>query len=145
ADTKSVKSERALGVPAVELLRGLPRVPGSPYVFPGANPARPLGALRRLWGAVRHAAKLKEVRLHDIRHTAASHAIGGGLSLYVTGKLLGHKRAATTQRYAHLADDVQKRAADDMARAIDAALDGSTKGAKVLTMRRRTRGARGRA
>jgi len=138
-DTKTGKSERALGVPAVTLLRRLPRVDGSPYVFPSPDPTKPLSELRHLWNAARFAAKLDSVRLHDIRHTAASHAIGGGLSLYVTGKLLGHKREATTQRYAHLADDVQKRAADAMARAIDAALDGSAKGTKVLSMRRRAR------
>lgn len=143
ADTKTGKSERALGVPAVELLTRLPRVQGSPYVFPGAKPERRLGEIKRLWGAVRYAAKLKEVRLHDIRHTAASHAIGGGLSLYVTGKLLGHKRAATTQRYAHLSDDVQKRAADDMARTIDAALEGSA--TRVLPMQRHRTRSRGRA
>lgn len=145
ADTKTGKSERAIGLPAVTLLRRLARVDGSPYVFPGARPGSPLRQTRQLWNAVRHEAKLEDVRLHDIRHTAASHAIWGGVSLYVTGRLLGHKRVATTQRYAHLADDVQKRAADDMARAIDAALDGSAKGAKVLPLRRRSRGARGRA
>ncbi|MBI2407491.1 MAG: site-specific integrase [Gemmatimonadetes bacterium] len=142
ADTKTGKSERALGVPAVAMLRALPRMERSPYVFPGTDPQRPLPQLRQLWNAARYAAKLEGVRLHDIRHTAASHAIGGGLSLYVTGKLLGHKDQATTQRYAHLADDVQKRAADDMANTIAAALEGTT--AKVLPMKRAAGAGRGR-
>lgn len=125
-DTKTGKSPRSLGRDAVELLRALPRVDGSPYVFPGAKPGKPLREIKRLWGAVRHATGLTDVRLHDIRHTFASHAIGSGQSLYITGKLLGHARAETTRRYAHLADDVQKAAADEVARTIQAALTGST-------------------
>ena len=126
ANTKTGKSERALGLPAVALLKALPRVEGSPFVFPGAKPGKSLREIRRVWTAARLAAKLTGVRLHDIRHTAASHAISGGVSLYVTGKLLGHKRAATTQRYAHLSDDVVKRAADETSSTINAALEGHT-------------------
>jgi integrase len=45
------------------------------------------------------------VRLHDLRHTHASILASLGLSLPIIGRLLGHTQAATTQRYAHLADD----------------------------------------
>ncbi|NVJ98787.1 MAG: tyrosine-type recombinase/integrase [Alphaproteobacteria bacterium] len=46
-----------------------------------------------------------DVRIHDLRHTFASVGAMGGLSLHMIGKLLGHKQAGTTQRYAHLADN----------------------------------------
>jgi integrase len=52
--------------------------------------------------------KTKETvaRLYDCRHSFASHGAGGGLSLPIIGRLLGHASSKTTQRYAkHLADD----------------------------------------
>jgi integrase len=123
-DTKTGKSQRPLGAPAIELLTALPRVEGSAYVFPGAITGEPLKEIRRVWTAARHAAGLSDVRLHDLRHTVASFAVGSGHSLYLTGKLLGHARAETTQRYAHLADDARKAAADTVSSAIAAALGG---------------------
>lgn len=41
-------------------------------------------------------------------------AVGVGYSLSITGKLLGQKQAATTQRYAHLADDPLRAATGDV-------------------------------
>ena len=67
-------------------------------------------------------AGLEGVRLHDLRHTNASFGAAAGLGLPIIGKLLGHSQASTTQRYAHLADDPLRRAADrigaDLARAM---------------------------
>ena len=65
-----------------------------------------------MWYAVRHAAELDDLRLHDLRHSFASVPAASGESLLVVRSLLGHKRVATTERYAHLGDDPVKRAAD---------------------------------
>ncbi|MGY8903240.1 MAG: tyrosine-type recombinase/integrase [Burkholderiales bacterium] len=46
---------------------------------------------------------LGQYRLHDGRHSAASEMINAGIDLYTVGGVLGHKSAASTQRYAHLA------------------------------------------
>jgi integrase len=54
---------------------------------------------------------LSDARVYDLRHTYASVGAGGGLSLQVIGRLLGHTQARTTQRYAHLADDPLREAA----------------------------------
>jgi hypothetical protein len=54
--------------------------------------------------------------------------------LFLTGKLLGHTRAETTQRYAHLADDARKAAADMVAGEIASAMTGRSS-ARVLQMR----------
>jgi site-specific recombinase XerD len=43
--------------------------------------------------------------MHDLRHSFASFAVETGESLYVLQRALGHKKAVTTQRYAHLRDD----------------------------------------
>jgi integrase len=51
-------------------------------------------------------------RPYDLRHTFASIGAGGGMSLHIIGKLLGHTQARTTARYAHLADDPLREAAE---------------------------------
>ncbi len=55
---------------------------------------------------------LMDLRLHDLRHSFASIAVGGGMSLPMIGKLLGHTQTTTTARYAHLADNPLKEAND---------------------------------
>jgi integrase len=132
--TKTGRSQRRLGPPAIALLTSLPRLDNSPYVFPGRERNRPLRELKRVWTAVRHAAGLDDVRLHDLRHSFASFAVGSGLSLYLTGQLLGHKQAATTQRYAHFADDVLRSAADDVSSVVWAAMMGE-QSTQVLPLR----------
>ncbi len=122
--TKTGKSVRAIGAPAVELVDAQARVKGSPYVFPGRDPKEPLESVHRLWTAVRHAAELDDVRLHDLRHSVASFAGGHGYSLFLIGKLLGHKTARSTERYAHLADDARKVVADAVSATIETALTG---------------------
>jgi len=130
--TKTGRSHRALGAPAVALLAELERMADSPYVFPGRVTGGHLSDIQRLWTAVRHAANLSDVRLHDLRHGWASFAIGGGYSLYLTGKLLGHSRSETTARYAHLADDARKAMADNVSSVIDAALRGKKRSTPVV-------------
>jgi integrase len=68
------------------------------------------------WATLRTQANLPpEVRLHDLRHTYASHAILSGESLPTTGRLLGHASARTTERYAHLDGSALTKAADKVA------------------------------
>lgn len=80
------------------------------YVIPGRSPAQPLVNLQKPWRRIRKAAGLDGVRIHDLRHSFASVAVGLGMSLPQVGKLLGHTQAATTARYAHLSLEVQREA-----------------------------------
>ncbi|MCX5760901.1 MAG: tyrosine-type recombinase/integrase [Gemmatimonadetes bacterium] len=130
-DTKTGRSWRPLGKQAMELLDGLPRT-DSPWVFPGQSPDTPFIEIKHVWHAVRCAAKLEDVRLHDLRHTFASNAVSGGLSLPMTSALLGHRDSKSTARYAHLADDPMKRAADDVSAGLAVHLNG--KKVKVTKM-----------
>jgi integrase len=77
-------------------------------------------------------AGLLGTRPYDLRHTFASVGAGGGLSLPIIGKLLGHTQARTTQRYAHLADDPLKEAT----KTIGAVISGAGQpAAKLLTIK----------
>jgi integrase len=81
----------------------------------GLRPENARHDLKRPWEAIRHRATLGPIRLHDLRHTFAATGAGSNLGLPVIGKLLGHKRAETTSRYAHIAADPLKTAADAIA------------------------------
>ena len=65
---------------------------------------------------------LVNVRLHDLRHSFASFAIAGGASLFMVGKVLGHKQARTTEIYAHLSDDPLKQLANRTAARLSEAM-----------------------
>lgn len=87
----------------------------SDNVFPSARVEGPIRDLKAFWRAVTKAAELHDYRIHDNRHTHASHSVSSGMSLAIVGRLLGHTNPSTTQRYAHLADDPLRAAADVMA------------------------------
>lgn len=125
-DTKTGRSVRTLSIPMRDVLTAQPRVVGSAYVFPGRDPQKPLREVQRLWYAARRDAALEDVRLHDLRHSVASFAGGQGYSLFLIGKLLGHKDARSTARYAHLADDIRKTMADDVGETIRAAMESGS-------------------
>ena len=83
--------------------------------------------LRLRWYKLRGLAGLDGVRIHDCRHTFASHAVMSGLDLYTVGRLLGHADAASTERYAHLADEYVRAAAGHISGIVHEAMTGSGK------------------
>ncbi|WP_141104333.1 tyrosine-type recombinase/integrase [Noviherbaspirillum denitrificans] len=103
--TKSGRSRYVtLNQMAIDLLKSLPRVKGSPWVFPGKDPKKPMNNIKKVWARALAAGKVKPARIHDLRHSFASAAAVAGVSLYTIQKMLGHASSQTTQRYAHLAD-----------------------------------------
>ena len=76
------------------------------------------------WGKLRAAADLRRVRLHDLRHTFASHAAMNEEALPMIGKLLGHATVKSTARYAHLDDAHLLAAAQKVGDAIEAMMLG---------------------
>jgi integrase len=100
-----------LAPPAVALINAHQPNLNSPFLFPATSGKGHIQNLGRVWATVRLRAELPGVRLHDLRHTFASFGAARGFGLPVIGALLGHRQAATTQRYAHLADDPLKAAA----------------------------------
>lgn len=101
------------------------------YVFPGRGAKGPLVGMSHRWEVVRDRAKLPELRIHDLRHSFASFAVANGASLFLIGKALGHTQAATTERYAHLADDPVRGVAESVAQQILGAPPANGKAART--------------
>ena len=101
-----------LGEPALAVLRGIERAEGNPWVIVGRRRGRHLADLQNAWRRIRAQAGLDDVRIHDLRHSFASGGLLVGEGLPMIGKLLGHTQVQTTARYAHLAADPVKAAAN---------------------------------
>ena len=121
-DSKSGAKFVYLPAPALNVLHSLERVADNPFVIVGGKEGAHLVNIKAPWDAIRAAAGLPDVRIHDLRHSFASVGAGGGMSLPMIGALLGHKETATTARYAHLSDDPLRAAADAIGGRIAAAM-----------------------
>ena len=120
ADSKIGPRNVPLNAGARRILEGQPKC-GSPFVFPSPrDPARPRGLDLPLWYRVRQEAGIEDVRLHDLRHTLASHAVMNGVPVPVISRLLGHSNVRMTLRYAHLGDREIEAAAESIGQAIGA-------------------------
>ena len=118
ADSKTGARVVPLSPEAAAVLAGIPRIKGNPHVIPGKVAGAPLHNLDNLWRRIRARAGLRDVRLHDCRHSFASRALALGEGLTMIGRLLGHARVETTARYAHLARDSVRRSADRVSASI---------------------------
>lgn len=128
-DSKTGAKTVTLAAPALELLGKIRERTKGDWVIPAPRKkGERLTDLEHPWQRIRARAGIPDVRLHDLRHSFASVAAEAGFSLPMIGKLLGHRQASTTQRYAHLADDPVRAAADRVARQIDAAMAGGQGG-----------------
>ena len=103
-DSKTGPRTVWLGDEARMLLASLERRGGSDPVFWNKLTRRPVRDVKPFWLKVRAEANLPGVRLHDLRHSFASHAAARSETLPMIGKLLGHAKLQTTSRYAHLDD-----------------------------------------
>jgi integrase len=122
-DSKTGHKVVLLGAPAIEVLNNAIRIEGNPYLCPGKTDGKPVVNVQKAWNRIRNDAGIPDVRLHDLRHSFASVSAAEGDSLLVIGKLLGHSNPSTTERYAHLADDPIRRAADKTSSRIASMMD----------------------
>ena len=114
-DTKTGAKVVYLGDPAIAVLERIDRRDGNSWVIAGRKPASHLTDLQHPWRRIRARAGLDDVRIHDLRHSFASGGLLVGEGLPMIGKLLGHTQVQTTARYAHLANDPVKSAANKIA------------------------------
>lgn len=110
------KSGRPRTVPmsdgVLAILDALPRDQACGYVFANPETKRPYVSIHKAWDAVRTRAGLRDVRMHDLRHSFASFLINGGRTIYEVQHLLGHTQVKTTERYAHLQQETLLKAAN---------------------------------
>ena len=114
-DSKTGSKVVHLGDPAISVLRGIPREEGNPWVLPGVKPGKHIADLHGPWRRILDRAGIENLRIHDLRHSFASGGLLVGEGLPMIGKLLGHSKVQTTARYAHLANDPVKAAANRIA------------------------------
>ena len=120
-DSKTGPKTIYLNSQAVAVLKSVPQVRGGSLVFPGKSSTKPLN-IQHWWSRFRLLCGLPDVRIHDLRHSFASVAIGQNIPLATISTLLGHALPETTGRYAHLADehiaDAAQRVSGSLATAI---------------------------
>ncbi|MCL4533269.1 MAG: site-specific integrase [Deltaproteobacteria bacterium] len=98
--------------PLKELLGGIEKYQDCLYVF-NKNGAK-LGDFKKSFHTACKNAGFKDMHIHDLRHVFASKMVKDGVSLYITGELLGHRTTQMTKRYSHLVPDTLKKAVDDV-------------------------------
>jgi integrase len=104
------KTGRSRHVPlaraAVAIIERLPHAEGAVFLFPSPkDPTKHLTTIKHGWQTARDAADLPGLRIHDLRHSAASFMVNSGVDLFAVGKVLGHANVASSARYSHLAQD----------------------------------------
>ena len=125
---------------AQAILARQPRT-GSAYVFPSlVDSSRPRSMELSLWPKACRQAGLEGVRLHDLRHSFASHAVMQGVPLPVVSRLLGHNHPRMTFRYAHVSDRETEAAAERIGVAIAAMLAESPPSTSLDRHRRKANG-----
>jgi integrase len=92
--------------------------PDSEFVFPAARGGHRLD-INNNWRRICTAAKIDNLRIHDLRHSFASQLASGGATLPLIGSLLGHSKPSTTARYSHLFIDPQRAAVEKIGAIVD--------------------------
>ena len=100
--TKNGEPKVHVLLPAV--LGELRRHVGAPSALLFASSRRPGQAFNSVpaWHRALKAAKVRDFRFHDLRHSCASYLAQNGASLLEIADVLGHKQLTVTKRYSHL-------------------------------------------
>jgi integrase len=82
---------------------------GSPYAI---NLAKPMGTLKEGWEIARKRSGI-QCRFHDLRHTACTRLLEGGVPFAILAQIMGWSASATitmAKRYGHIGDSSLRRA-----------------------------------
>lgn len=101
-----------LSTAALAIIEQLPRYKDCPWLVPNPETRLPFVSIKHGWQRAIREARLPGLRLHDLRHSAASFMVNSGVDLFAVGKVLGHASYQSTQRYSHLANDTLLKAVE---------------------------------
>lgn len=101
-----------LSTAALAIIEQLPRFKDCPWLVPNPETCLPFVSIKHGWQRAIREARLPGLRLHDLRHSAASFMVNSGVDLFAVGKVLGHASYQSTQRYSHLANDTLLKAVE---------------------------------
>jgi len=115
---RETKSNRPRKVPmsgfVAETLRGLKKE--KEYVFANPQTGKPLSDLQTGFKAACKKAGIRDLRFHDLRHTAATYMVMGGVDLVTVKEILGHATIQMTMRYAHPTPENKRHAVEVLAK-----------------------------
>ena len=110
------KSRHMRSVPlndsAIDVLDQLDTAGKYEHLFINRKTCKAYTTIYKTWEGLRAEAGLPRLRLHDLRHSAASYMAQAGVSLYIIAGVLGHSNPSVTQRYAHLSAETLLDAAN---------------------------------
>jgi site-specific recombinase XerD len=120
------KSKRMRPVPlndtAFDVLNQLNTEGVYEHLFINTKTKKPYVNIAKVWEKLRSKAGLPHLRLHDLRHQAASNLINSGSSLFIVQQILGHSDPSVTQRYSHLSMKTLNDASDNASAIIKGAM-----------------------
>lgn len=100
---------------ALDILKSLPRITGSAFVFPrNTDKDVPIAkeVMESAWQRLRWRAQIEDVHIHDLRHTVGTYAAQAGVSGFIVRDLLRHANISTTGRYANFDASPVREVAD---------------------------------
>jgi integrase len=110
------------------------RTGGSTWAFPSPSAKKPIENPQKAAERLRERSKVPDLRLHDLRRTAASLMTGMGIARLTVKKILNHAERDVTAVYDRHSYDPEKRAAlDAWGRRLEAILAGK-KAAEIVPL-----------
>lgn len=86
------------------------------YVFYNPKTKDHITDVKKAFRAACRRAGIKDLRFHDLRHSAATSMVTGGIDLVTVAEILGHSDIKTTMRYAHPTPENKRKTVDILAR-----------------------------
>jgi site-specific recombinase XerD len=128
------KSKKGRNVPmnaaVLEVFRKIPKR-SRIYVFFNKETGKHVKDFRTSFLRACRKAEIKKMRIHDLRHTAASKMIEGGIDIVTVSKILGHSDIKITMRYCHPTPENMQKAVDKLGAMIQTAVSDSQKAANL--------------
>ena len=118
---KQTKSNKPRKIPmsgfVTDVLRSIKRT--GEFLFANPNTGKPLSDLQTPFKAACRRAGISDLRFHDLRHTAATYMVIGGIDLVTVKEILGHATIQMTMRYAHPTPENKRKAVEVLANLFD--------------------------